>query len=176
MSDDALAIARQALGGTSAWLVGGAVRDRLLGRSTADLDLAVGGDVEAMARALSRAARAAVFPLSEDFGAWRVVARGGKWQADLSPLLGQTIEQDLAQRDFTINAIAEPLAGGELVDPTGGVRGRSTARPAAASLRLRAGARRRAGHAHGRRGARGRPRQRRARARLRRAEADRRLP
>jgi len=120
MSDDALAIARQALGGTSAWLVGGAVRDRLLGRSTADLDLAVGGDVEAMARALSRAARAAVFPLSEDFGAWRVVARGGKWQADLSPLLGQTIEQDLAQRDFTINAIAEPLAGGELVDPTGG--------------------------------------------------------
>ncbi|HEV7774803.1 MAG TPA: HDIG domain-containing protein [Conexibacter sp.] len=120
MSDDALAIARQALDGTSAWLVGGAVRDRLLGRPTADLDLAVAGDVEAAARTLSRAARAAVFPLSEDFGAWRVVARGGEWQADLSPLLGEMIEQDLAQRDFTINAIAEPLAGGERVDPTGG--------------------------------------------------------
>jgi putative nucleotidyltransferase with HDIG domain len=120
MSDDALAVARDALAGGSAWLVGGAVRDRLLGRSTADLDLAVAGDVEAAARTLSRAARAAVFPLSEDFGAWRVVARGGTWQADLSPLLGETIEQDLAQRDFTVNAIAEPLTGGELVDPTGG--------------------------------------------------------
>jgi putative nucleotidyltransferase with HDIG domain len=120
MSDDALAIARQALAGTRAWLVGGAVRDRLLGRATADLDLAVEGDVEAAARTLARAARAAVFPLSDDFGAWRVVARGGAWQADLSPLYGETIEQDLANRDFTVNAIAEPLSGGDPVDPTGG--------------------------------------------------------
>jgi poly(A) polymerase len=121
MTDGPLAIAREALAGTQAWLVGGAVRDRLLGRPTADLDLAIGGgDVEAAARTLARVARAAVFPLSEDFGAWRVVARGGAWQADLSPLLGETIEQDLAQRDFTINAIAEPLDGGEAVDPTGG--------------------------------------------------------
>ena len=120
MSDDPLAIARGALAATPAWLVGGAVRDRLLGRTTADLDLAVAGDVEAAARGLARAARAAVFPLSEDFGAWRVVGRGGAWQADLAPLLGETIEQDLAQRDFTINAIAEPLSGGEAVDPTGG--------------------------------------------------------
>lgn len=121
MSDDALALARGALAGASAWLVGGAVRDRLLGRPTADLDLAVAGDVEQAARSLARAARAAVFPLSEDFGAWRVVARGGAWQADLAPLAGETIEQDLAQRDFTVNAIAEPLAAsGETVDPTGG--------------------------------------------------------
>lgn len=120
MSDEALAIAREALAGTQAWLVGGAVRDRLLGRATADVDLAVAGDVEAAARTLARAARAAAFPLSEAFGAWRVVARGGAWQADLSPLLGETVEQDLAQRDFTLNAIAEPLAGGEPVDPTGG--------------------------------------------------------
>ena len=120
MSDDPLAIAREALAEVPAWLVGGAVRDRLLGRATTDLDVAVAGDVEAAARRLARAARAAVFPLSEDFGAWRVVARGGAWQADLSPLLGESIEQDLAQRDFTVNAIAEPLAGGEPVDPTGG--------------------------------------------------------
>jgi poly(A) polymerase len=118
--DDPLAIARGALAGMPVWLVGGAVRDRLLGRPTADLDLVVAGDVEAAARTLARAARAAVFPLSEDFGAWRVVARGGGWQADLAPLLGETIEHDLAQRDFTVNAIAEPLAGGEPVDPTGG--------------------------------------------------------
>lgn len=117
---DPLALAREALGGTAAWLVGGAVRDRLLGRATADLDLAVAGDVEAAARALGRAARAAVFPLSEAFGAWRVVGRDGTWQADLAPLAGATIEEDLARRDFTINAIAEPLAGGDAVDPSGG--------------------------------------------------------
>jgi poly(A) polymerase len=80
VSAQPLAIAREALGDTSAWLVGGAVRDRLLGRvaaGPADLDLAVAGDVEAAARTLARAARAAVFPLSEEFGAWRVVAREG---------------------------------------------------------------------------------------------------
>lgn len=119
---DPLAIARGALAGRDAWLVGGAVRDRLLGREAErpDLDLAVAGDVEAAARALARTARAAVFPLSEAFGAWRVVAQRDGWQADLAPLLGETIQQDLAQRDFTVNAIAEPLAGGEPIDPTGG--------------------------------------------------------
>ncbi|MDW5593951.1 HD domain-containing protein [Conexibacter stalactiti] len=117
---DPLQIARDALSDAQAWLVGGAVRDRLLGRTTKDLDLAVGGDVEAAARALGRAARAAVFPLSEAFGAWRVIGRDGGWQADLAPLAGTTIEDDLAQRDFTLNAIAEPLAGGDPIDPTGG--------------------------------------------------------
>lgn len=118
---DPLAVARTALAGAPVWLVGGAVRDRLLDRPTKDLDLAVRGDVEAAARALARSARAAVFPLSEEFGAWRVVGRDGGWQADLSPLGGETIEDDLALRDFTVNAIAEPLDGGEPVDPTGGI-------------------------------------------------------
>lgn len=117
---DPLQIARDALSDAPAWLVGGAVRDRLLGRATKDLDLAVGGDVEAAARSLGRAARAAVFPLSEAFGAWRVIGRDGGWQADLAPLGGTTIEDDLTQRDFTLNAIAEPLAGGDPIDPTGG--------------------------------------------------------
>lgn len=115
-----LAIARAALAGTRAWLVGGTVRDRLLGRPTKDLDIAVAGDVEAAARSLARAVRATAFPLSEEFGAWRVVARRGAWQADLAPLTAETIEQDLAQRDFTVNAIAEPLDGGPTIDPTGG--------------------------------------------------------
>ena len=74
MSENLLAIARGALGDARAWLVGGVVRDRMLGRATTDLDIAIAGDVEAAARTLARAARAAVFPLSEDFGAWRVVA------------------------------------------------------------------------------------------------------
>ncbi len=115
-------VARTALAGTRAWLVGGAVRDRLLGRETADVDVVVAGDTEQAARAVARAAgRAACFALSEDFGSWRVVAHGGAWQVDVEPLRGQGIEDDLALRDFTINAIAEPIAGGPPIDPLGGL-------------------------------------------------------
>ena len=107
----------------TAWLVGGAVRDRLLGRPTGDLDVVVqGDDPRRPAHALARATGGHAFKLSEAFGVWRVVAPDGSWQLDLLPLSGETIESDLAQRDFTINAIAEPLDGGEYVDPFGGVR------------------------------------------------------
>ena len=41
------------------------------------------------------------------------------WQADVSALRGGSLEDDLALRDFTINAMAEPLAGGDVVDPWG---------------------------------------------------------
>jgi putative nucleotidyltransferase with HDIG domain len=117
---EALAAARIALSGERAWLVGGAVRDRLLGRETGDFDLVVAGDVEAAARALARHGGGTAFPLSQAFGAWRVAGPARTWQADLAGLLGETIEEDLARRDFTVNAIAEPLAGGGLIDPTGG--------------------------------------------------------
>jgi tRNA nucleotidyltransferase/poly(A) polymerase len=116
---EALAIARGALGGGGAWVVGGTVRDRLLGRPTDDLDLVLEGDPRAAARELGRAASAAAFELSEEHGAWRVVGRG--WQADLTPMRGEGIEADLRRRDFTINAIGQPLAGGEPIDPTNGV-------------------------------------------------------
>ena len=115
-------VARTALAGTRAWLVGGAVRDELLGRQTADADVVVDADPAQAARAIARAAgRAACFALSEEFGSWRVVAREGAWQVDVEPLRGRSIEADLALRDFTVNAIAEPLAGGEPIDPLGGV-------------------------------------------------------
>ncbi len=104
-----------------AWLVGGAVRDRLLGRDTADFDVAVQDDPQRLARALAHAADGHAFALSEGFGAWRVGARDHSWQLDLLPLSGATIVDDLAQRDLTVNAIAQPLAGGEPVDPFGGI-------------------------------------------------------
>jgi tRNA nucleotidyltransferase/poly(A) polymerase len=117
---EARSLAREALRDRSAWLVGGAVRDDILGRATTDLDLAVDGDVRAAARALARAARGPLFELSDAFGSWRVLAADRSWQADLSPLRGGSLEADLARRDFTVNAIAEPLGGGERVDPHGG--------------------------------------------------------
>jgi putative nucleotidyltransferase with HDIG domain len=105
----------------SAWLVGGAVRDRLLGRATNDFDVAIEGDPARAAKALARRARGHAFELSEQFGVWRVVARDRTWQLDLLPLGGESIEADLEKRDLTINAIAEPVAGGAPVDPFGGV-------------------------------------------------------
>lgn len=116
-----LALARTVLADQPVWVVGGAPRDRALGRSTGDIDLLVAGDVEQAARALGRAARAATFALSEDFGAWRVASRAGAWQIDLNPLRGGSLEADLALRDFTVNAVAEPLGGGPPVDPHGGL-------------------------------------------------------
>jgi putative nucleotidyltransferase with HDIG domain len=61
-----------------------------------------------------------VFQLSGEFGAWRVHAPGRRWQVDVTALQGDSIEEDLAQRDFTVNAIAEPLDGGPLIDPFDG--------------------------------------------------------
>jgi tRNA nucleotidyltransferase/poly(A) polymerase len=118
----ALEVARGALAGTPAWVVGGAVRDRLLGRETDDVDLVVEGEPGRAAAAVRRAAGrgAAAFQLSDEFGAWRVVGRDHAWQVDLNPLRGGDLEADLRARDFTINAMAEPLTGGALVDPTGG--------------------------------------------------------
>jgi poly(A) polymerase len=116
-----LQAAREALAGCPAWLVGGAVRDELLGRETVDYDLVVAGDPAEAARAIARVGSpAACFSLSEEFGSWRVVARDSSWQVDVEPLRAATLEQDLALRDFTINAIARPLAGGEAIDPLGG--------------------------------------------------------
>lgn len=111
-----------------AWLVGGALRDRLLGRPTADYDIAVAGDPERIARQLGRSAGGHAFALSGAFGVWRVVAHERTWQVDVLPVIGDTIEADLANRDLTVNAIAEPLSGGDYVDPFGGLADLRTGR------------------------------------------------
>jgi putative nucleotidyltransferase with HDIG domain len=61
-----------------------------------------------------------VFRLSDAFGAWRVLARDRSWRIDVNPVRGGSLEADLALRDVTVNAMAQPLAGGEDIDPTGG--------------------------------------------------------
>jgi tRNA nucleotidyltransferase/poly(A) polymerase len=120
---EAVHSARAALGDSTGgvWLVGGAVRDALLGRPLEDLDLAVEDDPQRAARALARAVAGPAFPLSERFGAWRVIDRRRGHCYDVSPLQGETIGEDLGKRDFTVNAIAVPLAGGDAIDPTGGI-------------------------------------------------------
>jgi tRNA nucleotidyltransferase/poly(A) polymerase len=110
--------AREVLQGEEAWVVGGAVRDDVLGRPMVDLDIAC-SDPEQAARRYARGSEGAPFPLSERHGAWRV-ALPDERTVDFTPL-PDGIEADLSTRDFTINAIARPLAGGEPVDPFGGL-------------------------------------------------------
>jgi putative nucleotidyltransferase with HDIG domain len=104
-----------------AWLVGGAVRDAILGGDVVDVDIAFDGDVEAAARQIAADGGGHPFELSDEFATWRVVAREGGWKVDVAALRAGSIELDLRLRDFTVNAVAVPLAGGSPIDPTGGL-------------------------------------------------------
>ena len=75
---------------------------------------------ERAARAYANRSGGAPFPLSERHGAWRVVLDDRR-TVDFTPLAG-SIEDDLATRDFSINAIAERLGTGVVVDPYEGRR------------------------------------------------------
>jgi poly(A) polymerase len=121
-SSPVMAAVREALeGGEPAWVVGGAVRDAVLGREVTDLDLAVAGDPGTAARAIGKALGEHAFELSAEFGTWRVVSPRRGWQIDVTAIRGDSIEADLAARDFTIGAMGAPLSGGELVDPFAGL-------------------------------------------------------
>jgi poly(A) polymerase len=114
-------LARGALAGQEGvWIAGGALRDAALGHDVVDLDLAVAGDPAPIAKAIARAGAGHSFELSAEFATWRAVAADQSWQIDVTALRGATIEADLGARDFTIGAIAVPLAGGEPLDPFGG--------------------------------------------------------
>ena len=109
------------LEGRTAWLVGGVVRDALIGRELGDVDVAVAGDAEAAARSVGRMLRGPVFPLSQKFGGWRAIDGNRRFRCDVSPLQGDSIDADLARRDFTVNAIALPITVGAPIDPHDGL-------------------------------------------------------
>lgn len=93
-----------------ALLVGGAVRDALLGRlgERPDLDLVVNGDAVALARTLARRCGGSCVVLDAERSIARLVIRG--WSFDLARRMGSSLEQDLKRRDYSVNAIALPLA------------------------------------------------------------------
>jgi poly(A) polymerase len=111
--------------GVPAYLVGGFVRDLLLGRDTADIDIAVAADPLTTASQAADALGGSYVPLDDNLG--RVVFPGITRHIDFARLEG-AIEDDLARRDFTINAMAFRLDTGietsfdedSLIDPFDG--------------------------------------------------------
>jgi Poly A polymerase head domain len=108
---------QKALAGDEGWIVGGAVRDELLGRPVIDVDVACRAPREAAHRYASLFG-GAVFSLSERHGAWRV-ASGSEETVDFTPL-PDGIDEDLATRDFTFNAIAVAVGSAVYRDPFDG--------------------------------------------------------
>jgi tRNA nucleotidyltransferase/poly(A) polymerase len=105
-------------------VVGGGLRDALLGRPVADLDVAVAGSAADAAGALARAYGAGRFRLSARFGAWRVHGGALPCAVDLTPLQGGSLYSDLDRRDLTVNALALPAGapdGSTIVDRHGGM-------------------------------------------------------
>ena len=112
---------------TPAFLVGGAVRDAILSQSKGDTDLVVSGDVGETAQALGKALPATVVTLDSAREVYRLVSREGRSSIDLTPIRGD-VAADAGLRDFTIDALAVPLAELELdsgeaviVDTVGGL-------------------------------------------------------
>ncbi len=105
------------------FLVGGAVRDALLGSSSHDFDFAVPQDAIRLARRVADALAGDFFVLDESFDAARVIVRGTdgiRDVLDFSGFRGRDLPADLAGRDFTINALAYDLRQKTIIDPLGG--------------------------------------------------------
>ena len=112
------------------YLVGGAVRDRLLNRTPGDHDWVVVGATQAQMEAQGYKAVGKDFPVflhpktGEEYALARTERKSGRgyrgFVVDADPSV--TLEDDLLRRDFTINAIASDEATGALVDPYGGAR------------------------------------------------------
>ena len=106
------------------YLVGGSVRDAILGRTVRDLDLTLAADGLALGRKLADRLRCPFVPLDDTDRTGRVVLRR-RLTIDISSFKGDSLEADLRKRDFTINAMAVRLADvldgrPSVIDPLGG--------------------------------------------------------
>lgn len=116
---------RRAAGRQAAVLVGGSVRDVLLGRASRDLDVAVPRGALDIGRRVADGLGGAFVPLDVTRGVARVLTLG--LRLDLTDFRAPSLTADLAGRDYTVNALAVPLADllregrAPIADPTGGL-------------------------------------------------------
>ncbi|MFP4532673.1 MAG: CCA tRNA nucleotidyltransferase [Desulfobacterales bacterium] len=98
-----------------AFLVGGTVRDMLLGRQPTDYDIAAPKPCESLARQIAENTGSRMIVLGKPyFSIYRIVS--GKLTFDVAPLEGGSIYEDLKRRDFTLNAMAWDLTENRLID------------------------------------------------------------
>jgi hypothetical protein len=108
------------------YLVGGAVRDALLGRSCRDFDFICVSDARNIAKRFADENNGIFFMLDEDRNTSRVILghrTPEQMVFDFAQIRGSSIESDLMERDFSINAMAVDLNSPEIIiDPTKGGR------------------------------------------------------
>jgi hypothetical protein len=105
------------------YLVGGAVRDLLSSRFSPDFDLALPSNGISLARKVANALKADFMVLDDERDTGRVVVTnedGSRTFIDFATYRGESLDEDLRARDFTINAIAYNLQDGTIIDPLDG--------------------------------------------------------
>jgi len=111
--------------GQKVYLVGGAVRDLLLGKEVHDFDFVTDAGSHDLTKALRKKLGGAFFALDDERGFNRLILDGGtptERHIDIAEFLGQDLQADLEARDFRINAMAIDVDhADELIDPLGGV-------------------------------------------------------
>ena len=106
----------------SLYIVGGAVRDVLLGRELNDLDFVFSEDPTFLAKAVSQKLDAGFFVLDDERRTARVVYKRD-FPLDFVKFTGEDLVSDLTHRDFTINASAIDISNLEkIIDPLGGIK------------------------------------------------------
>src|SRR3972149_171300 len=96
-----------AASGFDAYLVGGALRNLILGLGVGkDYDVCVKNEADKFAKTLAKRLSASVFLMDEENRVWRVVGKSQGLTVDISLMRGDCIEADLGKRDFTVNALA----------------------------------------------------------------------
>lgn len=102
------------------YLVGGSVRDILLQRELKDIDFAIKANTIELAKEFSKEIGGSFVLLDEIFSIGRTVK--DNVTIDFAELRGGSIEADLSERDFTINAVAVPLSLEKVIDPFEGIK------------------------------------------------------
>ena len=103
------------------YIIGGSIRDLLLGRVPADYDIACAGNPEKFAKKILAQSGGHFVRLGKsDQVIFRVISYGMIF--DIASLNGASIEEDLNKRDFTVNAIAYDLCSEKIIDCLGGLK------------------------------------------------------
>jgi len=112
--------------GVEAFLVGGGLRDAVMGRAVRDFDFALSGAEEELPKELACRAGGSFFWLDRERRQSRVVTGRGvdSFTFDFAPLRGRDLNEDLTLRDFTVNSLALPAtkAHSPLIDPLDGMK------------------------------------------------------